>query len=94
MFCFVCLEEKKKRKEETTDLILSSDIPHGKVDVLVLDGLDVESNGGDGGDDFSELEFVEDGGLSGGIKSDHEDAHLLLSNESLKGLSKQSSHCV
>lgn len=26
-----------------SDLVLSSDIPHGELDVLVLDGLDVES---------------------------------------------------
>lgn len=28
---------------EGTDLVLASDIPHSKLDVLVLDGLDVES---------------------------------------------------
>jgi hypothetical protein len=39
------------------------------------------TDGGDGGDDLSKLELVEDGGLSGGVKSDHEDAHLLLAEE-------------
>ena len=28
---------------QRSDLVLSSDIPHGELDVLVLDGLDVES---------------------------------------------------
>ena len=28
----------------------------------------------DGGDDFSKLELVEDGGLTGGVKSDHENS--------------------
>ena len=28
------------------------------------------TNCGDGGDDFTELEFVEDGGFSSGIKAD------------------------
>jgi hypothetical protein len=28
---------------ERSDLVLSTDIPHGELDVLVLDGLDVES---------------------------------------------------
>ena len=40
---------------EGTDLVLASDIPDGEGDVLVLDGLDVEADGGDGGDDLSEL---------------------------------------
>jgi len=38
----------------------------------------VETNGGDGGNNLTELEFVEDGGLSSGVEADHEDTHLLL----------------
>ena len=30
---------------ERSDLVLSSDIPHGELDVLVLDRLDVEATG-------------------------------------------------
>ena len=44
---------------EGADLVLASDIPDGEGDVLVLDGLDVEADGGDGGDDLSELSYVE-----------------------------------
>ena len=39
---------------------------------------------GDGGDDFTELQLVEDGGLSGGIETDHENSHLLLSPETVE----------
>ena len=68
---------------QRTDLVLTSDIPHGEADVLVLDSLDVETNGGDGGDDLTQLQFVQDGGLTGGIEPDHKDPHLLLSAEKL-----------
>jgi len=84
---------------EWADLVLSSDIPYGELDVLVLDGLDIEAyvmvyqysaavvigiwlslhtDCGDGGDDFTELQLVQNGGLSGSVQSYHEDAHLLL----------------
>lgn len=35
------------------------------------------TNRGNGGDDFTELELVQDGGLTSGVKTDHQDAHLL-----------------
>lgn len=102
---------------EGTDLVLATDIPHGELNVLVLDGLDVETykrdvsptcsipetvfhaqnipttettlkytlvvegegltNCGDGGDDFTQLQLIQDGGLSGGVETDHQDSHLL-----------------
>lgn len=43
------------------DLVLPSDIPHVELCVFVCDRLDVEADGGDGGDVLVELEFVEDG---------------------------------
>ena len=63
---------------QRTDLVLTAHIPHGEVDVLVLDGLHVEADGGDGGDDLAELELVEDGGLTSGIETDHKNTHFLL----------------
>lgn len=63
---------------QRSDLVLTTDIPHGELNVLVLDGLDVEADGGDGGDNFTKLELVEDGGFTGGIESDHQNSHLLL----------------
>lgn len=86
---------------QRTNLVLTTDIPHGELNVLVFDGLDVEActksvsnvgggyanpargwrggltDRGDGGDDFTKFELVEDGGLTGGIKTDHQDSHLL-----------------
>ena len=39
--------------------------------------------GGDGGDNLSKLELVENSRLSGGIEPDHQDPHLLLAEETL-----------
>lgn len=36
------------------------------------------TNGRDGSDDFTEFQLVQDGGLSGSIKTNHKDSHLLL----------------
>lgn len=36
------------------------------------------TDGGDGGDNLSKLELVEDGGFTGGIETDHQNSHLLL----------------
>lgn len=43
-----------------TDLVLAADVPDVELCVLVGDGLDVEADGGDGGDVLVELELVED----------------------------------
>jgi len=74
------------------DLVLSSDIPHGELDVLVLDGLDVESDCWDSGDDLTKLELVEDGGLSGSIQTNHQDSHLLLSPQLIEQLRECKTH--
>ena len=73
-----------------TDLVLTSDIPHGERDVLVLNSLNVETNGGDGGDNLTQLQLVQDGGLTGSIKTNHKDTHLLLAGEEL---GENVSHC-
>ena len=73
-----------------TDLVLTSDIPHGEADVLVLDSFDVEPNSGDSGDDLAQLQLVQDGGLTGSIETDHKDTHLLLTGEEL---GENVSHC-
>ena len=52
---------------EGAELILTTDVPHGELDLFVLDGFDVEADGGDSGDDFTELQLEEDGGLTGSI---------------------------
>ena len=42
------------------NLILPSHVPDIKLDILIGDGLDVEADGGDGGDVGVELQLVED----------------------------------
>ena len=51
---------------------------------------------GDGGDDFTELQLVENGGLSGGIETDHKNSHLLLSPETVEQTRECETHvgCV
>lgn len=44
------------------------------------------TDGGDGGDDLTQLELVKNGGFTGGIQSDHQDAHLLLGEEAREQL--------
>ena len=96
---------------QRANLVLASDIPHCERDVLVLDGLDVETcilpvsaaiaiitcsllhtNCGNSGDDFTELQLVEDCGLSGRVQTDHENAHLLLAPEAVKQLRESETH--
>lgn len=103
---------------QRSDLVLTTDIPHGELDVLVLDRLDVETcdgrgkgqrdgrsrsngrragrlrhtNGRDGRDDFTELELVEDGGLSGGVQTDHQNSHLLLPPQLVEYLGDRETH--
>ena len=83
---------------ERTDLVLSSDVPDGERNVLVLNGLNVETylanhysqdtrggmgslglltNSRDSGNNLAQLELVQDGGLTSGIKTDL-DRHSIL----------------
>ena len=47
-------------------------------------GVKIQTDSGDGGDDFAKLELIQDGGFSRRIKSDHQDAHLLLGEEPIQ----------
>lgn len=73
---------------QRSDLVLTTDIPDGELNVLVLDGFDVEADGRDGRDDLTELELVENSGLSGSVETDHENSHLLLAEEPIEELSE------
>ena len=53
---------------EGPDLVLTTHIPHGEADVLVLDSLHVEADGGDGGHNLTQLQFVQDGGLTSSVQ--------------------------
>jgi len=80
---------------QRADLVLTADVPHGEADVLVLDRLHVEADGGNRRDDLSELQLVQDGSLSGGVESHHENSHLLLAKEPRKHAGYRQTHgCV
>lgn len=48
---------------QRTNLVLTTDIPDIEFHVLVGDALDVESDGGDGGDVLVEFQFIQNGYL-------------------------------
>jgi hypothetical protein len=73
---------------ERSDAVLTTNVPHGELDVLVFYGFDVETNGGDSGDDFTQLQFVQNGGLTGGVQTNHQNTHFLVAEESVKELGK------
>ena len=77
---------------EKSDLVLTTDVPHVEGDVLVLNSLNVESNCWDGVDDLTELQLVEDSCLSGGIETDHENAHLAGADHALPDVGEKVSH--
>ena len=78
---------------EGAQLELASNVPAIELDALVLEGFDVEANGGDRVDDLVELHLVEDGGLAGGVEAQHEEAHLFLApGEGVPHLSEYLSH--
>lgn len=50
------------------------------------------TDGWDSGDDLTKLELVKNGGLSGGIETDHQDSHLLLAPELVEQLGECETH--
>lgn len=44
------------------------------------------TDSGNGGDDLTKLKLVEDGGFTGGIKTNHQNSHLLLPPQSVEKL--------
>jgi len=77
---------------QRSDLVLSTDIPYGELNIFVLDGLDIESDRRNGCDNFTKLELVQNCGLSGSIQTNHQDSHLLLSPELIKQLRECKTH--
>ncbi len=69
-----------------TYLILPAHVPDVKLDVLVRNGLYVESHCRDGGDRLSQFEFVKDCRLSRRVKSKHQYSHLLVAKDLRKYL--------
>lgn len=66
---------------EGTDLVLAPDIPHVELDVFVSNRLHVEAHGGDGGDRLAQLQFVQDGGFTSRVQTQHQDPHLLVAED-------------
>lgn len=62
---------------QRTNLVLATNIPDVELDVLVGDRLDVEADGGNGGDVLAELELVQDCCLSSSVETQHQQSHLL-----------------
>lgn len=54
--------------------------------------LDVEANGGNSGDDFAQLELVQDSSLTSGIEADHKNTDLLLAEEASEDLGEGETH--
>lgn len=47
---------------------------------------------GDGGDNLSELQLEQDGGLTSGVQPNHENTHLLLAKEAIKQTTDHQTH--
>jgi len=69
---------------QRSDLVLATDVPHGEADVLVLDRLNVETDGRYCGDNFSQFELVEDGCFTGSIQPHHQYPHFLLTEQTFE----------
>ena len=54
---------------ERSDLVLATHIPHSEADVLVLHSLNIEPNGGDGGHNLTQLQFVQNCSLTSCIQT-------------------------
>jgi hypothetical protein len=57
-------------------LVLTPNVPDGKLDVLVFQSLDVKPDGRDGLNKLVLLQLEEDRGLAGSVQSQSYDSHL------------------
>ena len=82
----------KVMSPKRTNLVLTTDIPDVKLDILVGDRLDVEADGRNGGNILAELELVENCRLSSSVETEHEQAHLLGSEDLAHDLGQLAAH--
>lgn len=75
-----------------TERLCSSTAKSDQVAFWPETGTRTHTDGGDCGDDFPQLEFVQDGGFSGSIQTDHQDSHLFLPEEIFKEACKHVPH--
>ena len=50
------------------------------------------TDGGDGGDDLSQFELIQDGRFTGGVEADHQNSHLLFAEEAREYGGQSQSH--
>jgi hypothetical protein len=55
-------------------------------DCKSMEGGGYHTDCGNGGDDFTKLQLVKNSSLSGGIQTNHQNSHLLLSPETVEDL--------
>ena len=55
---------------ERTNLVLAADVPYGEGDIFVFYRFHVETDGRDRRHDFTQFQFVKDGGFAGSIETD------------------------
>jgi len=65
-------------RPQIAQFLLSSDVPDHKLDSFESEFLNIEADGGDGVDDVSKFEWVEDGSLAGSIQTQHHYFALLF----------------
>ena len=74
------------------DLILSTNIPHIELHILVRDSLDVEPYCRNSRDVLVQLQLVENGCLSGGIEPQHQQSHFFRPEDLAHHLGDLASH--
>ena len=65
-----------------------------ELEILVGDAFHVETDGGNGGDDFADLEAVQDCGFAGSVQTEDEDTDLLGAEDGGEDAGEDSSHRV
>lgn len=76
------------------NLVLTSHIPHIKLDILIRHALHVEADGRDRRHVLAQLELVQDGGLAGGVEPEHEEAHFFGSEDLAHYFGELATHFV
>ena len=74
------------------DLVLTADIPHVELDILVSDRLNVETNCRDRCHVLPQLQLVENCRLASGIKPEHKQPHFFRSEDLAHHLGNLSPH--
>jgi len=74
--------------------LLATDIPHSENYILVLNLLNIEADGRDGGENFANVQLIEYGGFSSCIQPKHHHPHLLVAEEGIEELPERLPHLL